>query len=361
MMNINDTDGLFTLDVEAGGRERSQFAILPRPKNNPDYIRYTAPGAAGVVYIHRAAWLEMRSIALRAGRNEAIAILLGRPCSDEDGNYTLVMAVEAALPGEYIGSSGSVKISAAGKAALKQRAAQNHAGWEDVGWFHTHPFGEPRFSPTDNDEQATRLEHQVGIVAASQYYHGHRGDPLGVYLGPAGHRLRGSVPAPQVERQSPTPVEEPSAAVERRSRPTRAEIPKRLPMGSVAVALILLTQLGLASWVRGAIRTRQTVTVVTQTRRVVRQVPGPFVAQQCVAGGQVSVPVPVPPAVARDVDLTVVNSAVAAARYMATSRNVTVTCLSPGTTTIELHDPSSHATADLVVTVFRINHLQVNP
>lgn len=362
-MSTNDTDELFALDITSSGREASRFAILPRPKNNPDFVRYTAPEAPSVVYIYRAAWYQMRDIALDAGRNEAIGLLLGRPCTDERGAYTLVMAVEAALPGEYVGMPGFVKISAAGKAALKARAAQKYPGLEDVGWFHTHPSGEPRFSQTDFEEQGTLLEHQVGIVAASECYQRGQGDPLGVYLGPVGDRLSGSVLPRQPKTMAPAPVEVAVPDDGRHARHRAPELLHRLPVGGIiAVAVLMLMQLGLASWVHGAIRAQpaaataaRAATVITRTRRVVRVVPALFTARRCAVGVRLSVPVRVSLARTSALRVTALNPAVASASYAAGNRELTISCLAYGTTTVELRDPSSRATAGLVVSVSSTN------
>lgn len=364
----NNADELFTLDTESSGREQSRFAILPRPAKHPDFVRYAAPRVSGAVYVHRSAWSQMRELAMSGGRNERIGMLLGRPCTDELGDYTLIMGVEAALPGEYVGTPGFVKISAEGRAAVKARAAQTYMGWEDVGWFHTHPLGAPSFSSTDFDEQGTLLDYQVGIVAATQHFQNGGSDPLGVYLGPVGRRLSGSIPAPLLKPLLPKPpsppVEQKDELVEPEGRRPRYFTPKmlnRLPVGDATViAALALTQVALATWVHSAIHstpaiaaasTAQVAPPRTTIKRVVRTAPGLISEARCMPGQRLTVPVRIPASDRYAVDVSVLDPAAVSATYTAQTSTLAVTCLSAGTSAIEFRDNATGASAGVVIDV----------
>jgi proteasome lid subunit RPN8/RPN11 len=362
-MSADNSAGLFDLDIEPRGRETSKFVFLPRPDRNPDFVLYTAPGIAGVVYIYRPAFEQMRKIALEAAPNETIGMLCGRPCMDDEGVYTLVMAVERARPGEYVGTPGSVRISAGGKAALKARAAQRWPGMEDVGWFHTHPRGEARFSNTDFDEQSTLVAHHVGIVASVDRYMSRRGDPLGVYLGPAGVRLAGT----RTPIALPAPPEAPvKPNVQGKPKYFTPEMLKQLRVGTVViVALLALSQALTATWVRGAIKDHEAsagnlvepTPVVSSpapgaiTKRVVRLTPALLAARKCSPGEQVRFAARVPRTFRDGLAVESLDTGIATADYDVAKRRVSVECLTVGDTVVEVRHGASGAAAAVAISV----------
>ncbi|WP_354699931.1 hypothetical protein DSM112329_00189 [Paraconexibacter sp. AEG42_29] len=368
-MSHEDTvEDLFELGIEPLGRETSKHVVLSRPDRNPDFFRYEGAGSNGVVYVHRDAAEQMRLISQAAMPNETIGMLCGRPCTDEHGDYTLVLAVEPARPGEYVGTPGTVRISSAGRLALRRRAAQRWPGWEDVGWFHTHPHGAPRFSSVDFDEQATLQPHQVGIVAAVSYYRNDREDPLGVYIGPNRDRLaRAHAPTPV---QYDTPEREVVVLEEEvvQTKYFTPELLKQLRVGvGASVAILLLSQALAANWVRGVVDDRALQTAgaavtpatvaaperktATRTKTVVRSRPALVTARRCEAGGRVRLGVQVPQAFRDGLAVSALNPAIATVSYDVATRSVDVTCLSPGTTVVQFRHSATGASASVAVAV----------
>jgi proteasome lid subunit RPN8/RPN11 len=353
-MSTDNDLGLFELDFTSGGRETSHLAFLARPAGHPDYVPYDAAAVTSVVYIHRVALEQMRTIALQSAPNETIGVLMGRPCQDDQGTYTLVMAVEQAIPGEYVGTPGSVRISGAGRAAMKARAAQRWPGWEDVGWFHTHPHSPARFSATDYDEQTTLLAHQVGVVASGRsFLNGDDAEPLGVYLGPSGHRLLARQPAalPAPHPVAPNPVDQPDLPKRRFFTP---EMLKNLPIGVATIVLLLVAlQVGGTVWVHGAVAGDQAQspnvlaaapgsdpapTVVT--KRVVERVPALLAARTCQPGERLEVAVRAPRAYRDDLMAASRDPRIAWAVYDTAAREVSVVCVADGETVIEIRHAS---------------------
>jgi proteasome lid subunit RPN8/RPN11 len=177
------------------GPSNVTLLVQPRPRRNSAYVIYGDALDAPEIHIHMRVTEDLRRATLDAVRNEAIGVLLGRPCRDVFGIYVVVENAMTAAYGEYADPHGAVSISAAGRTAMHRRAAQRHPTLEPVGWWRSHPRGMPRSSSLDLDEQdAYPRPYHVGIVVAAEHLddppsHAEHVDPLGVYVGRSGTRL----------------------------------------------------------------------------------------------------------------------------------------------------------------------------
>lgn len=244
-----DSVELFEVPFHARGRTTSDLLFQARPKDHHDFFPYEDREGSEVAFLHQRVLDDLRVDALRAVPNEIIGILVGRVCQDDLGTFVLVMAACTAAATEYEGTPGAVRISVAGKAALRARAARVWPGFEVVGWWHSHPHGPPRFSHEDFNEQATVGRDHVGIVVAAEAYARRRWapqEPLGVYLGARGIRLecRGRI-APDTRedaRDAPPP------------RPAPAGAPEIVRALVVATVVILLALVATAWWTQRELR-----------------------------------------------------------------------------------------------------------
>lgn len=354
---------LFELTATAPGRESSNAAYLPRPDGNPKYLPYGQPGMPRAVFVRRQAVDLMRKIALSADPNETIGVLLGRTCQDRDGEYTLVVGVEHAMPGEHEGNPGSVRIPASGRSMLKNRAAQNWPGWDDVGWYHTHPNSAPRFSQTDLVEQSTLLPNQVGIVASVRTFRNPDGtDPLGVYLGPAGRRLVAEMRPASEHAQLPTSVapQVPLAIAEPAVPPANMqrkppEFRKRLAFGALALVMMLaVVQVVGSVWLHNGIRGNHVETMksiqaveTNLTKSTGLIVPTVLATRSCKAGEQFSLNVRVPVSISRGLTVVAPNTQVAEAEFSPRLRELTITCIAPGRGAVELRSDATGAAVSI--------------
>lgn len=192
-------------------RERSRPAplVAPRPRRDSAYVVYCDALGAPEVHIHVRVVEDLRCAALGAMPHETIGALLGRACRDDYGVYVVVEHVLMATPEEHAGAPGALRIPALGRTSMHHRAAQRHPGLEPVGWWRSHPAGEPRFSAVDRAEQETYpRSHHVGVVVAADCFgawsvHGDRPrDPLGVYVGPSATMLACRLPADGLDERS---------------------------------------------------------------------------------------------------------------------------------------------------------------
>jgi proteasome lid subunit RPN8/RPN11 len=201
---------------------------------------------------------EMR----RRAPNETIGILAGRACQDALGPYLLVLAADGARPGEAEAGASHVRISGDGNTVVRERLARRYPAYDHVGWWHSHPRYEPRFSGVDVGEQRTWSNpNHVGIVVSGL----ERTEPIGVYRGPTARQLdpvttspfRASkaarrlappalhAPGPHVEpaNHMPLPTKTGSAGKESWLRTLSAEIPG--PHLAVLTTLVVVLQAGL--------------------------------------------------------------------------------------------------------------------
>lgn len=331
---------------ETRGRRSSSFLFLSRPPAGEDYVLYGSSSGAPCVFVHRRVLRQLRREAERATPNEIIGTLLGRPCQDEKGVYVVVGAAVTAARDEFVGTPGAVRISAAGKSTLRHRAGQQFPMLEEVGWWHSHPRGMPRFSPVDRNEQATYHTHHVGIVVAVE----HPRDEFGVYVGPEAQRLeRMTSPADGARPSPPAPRLTSDRAAEA-TPPARGggdpEVRKRLvSLAAVATLGLLVAMIGTALWTQQVVRNHSTANSSPQSPvrlRTIREHPrvrtrfGLVSTRTCRAGEQMDLKLFVPSALRSEAAATSGDTEVATAQMNPGRGTVTVDCLSDGRTAISV-------------------------
>lgn len=162
--------------------------VRPRPDRNRALEIFAADGDSFLAYVSADVLDFIKRQAKLAGDDEAIGLLAGRICHDpRSGPYTLVMAVGEARRGEFQATESSVRLLPVGHSSVRRRLEDAYPDREIVGWYHTHPHYQPRFSDVDMGEQATWNDpNYIGIV-----YSGiNKGEPFGVYRGPRASLLR---------------------------------------------------------------------------------------------------------------------------------------------------------------------------
>jgi hypothetical protein len=190
--------------LQARERSGGMLLVQPRPWRNTTYVIYEDAFDAPEVHIHVRVMEDLRHATLGAAPNDMIGALLGRPCRDDFGIYVVVEHALAAAPDEVARAPGAVRMSPAGRDAMRRRAAQRHPALEPVGWWFSRIRGAPRYEADDFAEQATSPSpYHVGIVAAAELFAdsapgaGEPVDPLGVHVGPSAAllaRRRQSIP-----------------------------------------------------------------------------------------------------------------------------------------------------------------------
>ena len=199
--------------VRRRGRSNVTLLVQPRPRGNSSYVVYADSLDAPEVHLHVRLLEDLRRAALEALPDETIGALLGRPCRDDYGIYVVVENALTAEPGEHTASRSEARMTDAGHAALHGRAARQHPTLEPVGWWHSHPHGEPRYSAVDRLEQATCTRpYHVGIVVVADRLDGapsgeaQDAGSLGVYVGPAATLLERRERLPATARSPATPT-----------------------------------------------------------------------------------------------------------------------------------------------------------
>jgi proteasome lid subunit RPN8/RPN11 len=102
--------------------------------------------------------------ARQAAPNEMIGYLVGRPFRDAKGPYAVV--TEAILAESARCGPAAVQTSLDDERGLLAALQADHPLAERLGWFHSHPFFLPRYSPTDKENQRFWSEsYQLGLLA----------------------------------------------------------------------------------------------------------------------------------------------------------------------------------------------------
>lgn len=174
--------------------------IRTRPEDNNRLRAFTAADDKFSVYVHAEVLDFIERQAALAGNNEAIGLLAGRICNDpRRGPFTLVMAAADARDGEFNASPSFVRLLPVGHTSLRQRLSEVHPDREIVGWYHTHPHWQPRFSEVDLEQQRNWEDpNHVGIVYGAH----HSGEPFGVYQGPHAILLTSRRPGGPIQREA---------------------------------------------------------------------------------------------------------------------------------------------------------------
>lgn len=179
-----------------------QHLVRPRPQEDGQFGLWVSDADHFSAYVHADVLDFIKRNGDTAAPHETIGLLAGRVCHDPvNGPYTLVMAAENAISGEFESGPGHVKLKAIGQTHLRRRLEDAHPDREIVGWYHTHPNYQPVFSPVDAKEQQTwNDQNSIGIVYSTD---GSGAESFGVYRGPESVRLR---PAREIPtRTIPTP------------------------------------------------------------------------------------------------------------------------------------------------------------
>lgn len=157
--------------------------VRPRPTASGSFKIFRSELDGFRVYIHREVIHSIIQHAEKGGVNEVIGLLAGRICVDPaTGPYTVIMVAGEARNGEFQSTAGEVELLAEGLDRVRSRIEDTHPDREVVGWYHTHPHCQPRFSSIDTREQRSWSDpNHIGIV-----YSGQKTDePFGVYRGPS--------------------------------------------------------------------------------------------------------------------------------------------------------------------------------
>jgi len=179
-----------------------QHLVRPRPQEDGHFGLWVSDADRFSAYVHADVLDFIKRNGDTAAPHETIGLLAGRVCHDPvNGPYTLVMAAENAMSGEFESGPGHVKLKGIGQTHLRRRLEEAHPDREIVGWYHTHPNHQPVFSPVDAKEQQTwNDQNSIGIVYSTD---GSGAESFGVYRGPHSVRLR---PAREIPtRTIPTP------------------------------------------------------------------------------------------------------------------------------------------------------------
>jgi proteasome lid subunit RPN8/RPN11 len=162
-----------------------------RPRTADRFVRYRANNDGFEAIVGRDVLELMRKHMELRAPDETIGILAGRSFRDSIGTYTLVVALEPALPSEASATPGHVSLSAQGDSAVRRRLFELEPTLEPVGWFHSHPRFEPQYSGEDRQNQSTwTSEHHLGIVISGcRKRWKSMQDQFGVYRGPESERL----------------------------------------------------------------------------------------------------------------------------------------------------------------------------
>jgi proteasome lid subunit RPN8/RPN11 len=141
---------------------RNEPAYRPRPVAMAGYHKFTSGNYDAFVKI--AALEAIAGRARRAAPNEMIGHLLGRPFRDARGFYAVV--TEAVVAESARCGPVTVETTLDDERELAGSLQADHPLAERLGWFHSHPFFMPYYSPTDLENQRFWGEsYQLGLLA----------------------------------------------------------------------------------------------------------------------------------------------------------------------------------------------------
>jgi proteasome lid subunit RPN8/RPN11 len=141
---------------------RNEPAYRPRPVSITGYHRYS--GGSYDAFVKVSALEAIADRARRAAPHEMIGYLVGRPFRDAKGAYVFVtdaIFAESARCGPV-----TVETTFDDERDFAATLLADHPLGEKVGWFHSHPFYMPSYSPTDLENQRFWSEpFQLGLLA----------------------------------------------------------------------------------------------------------------------------------------------------------------------------------------------------
>jgi len=141
---------------------RNEPAYRPRPVTMPGYHRFSNGNYDAFVAL--SALEAIADKARQAAPNEMIGYLVGRPFRDAKGPYAVV--TEAIFAESARCGPVTVETSLDDERRLLSTLLADHPLAERLGWFHSHPFFMPTYSPTDLENQRFWSEpYQLGLLA----------------------------------------------------------------------------------------------------------------------------------------------------------------------------------------------------
>lgn len=198
-------------------------------------------------FVARRVVREVEQLERRHRPDETAGLLFGRFFTDGEHDCVIVTDLVTPEPGEVVGTSSTVTITARGAEQMPVRARLRTPLADPVGWFHTHPRFEAFFSRTDEaEQQAWREPGSVGLVlsglpAAAR--------PYCVFVGPEAAPAEPVAPSKRLGRAEYSgPLRLPAAIPEaapppRVQRPLSRPTPRRsvwIGVGAVAAAAACL-------------------------------------------------------------------------------------------------------------------------
>lgn len=235
-----------------GTRVRVTLQLREPPVADREFLELRAASGART-FIHRRVLRDAASLTRRSLPNETGALLMGATFTDGRQPFTIVTDLVVPLPGEVIGTSATVTITAAGRRRMEAEGRLRDPIASGVGWMHSHPVQMAFFSGTDEIEQSKWSgPASVGLVVSGR----DDADPrFRVFLGAMAEEASeaGRVVAPRhvrrdarsrIRRIPPRPAEpvpalrNPERTVATARRRTRADV-RRNRRFAVALALAL--------------------------------------------------------------------------------------------------------------------------
>src|ERR1051326_818729 len=160
--NLEGIDAMMFRTVFQGTIIRNEPAYRPRPESMPDYHRFCSDEYDA--FVAHSALEAIAAKARQKAPNEMIGYLAGRPFRDARGASAVVTEVifaESARCGPV-----TVETSLDDEKKLLKTLGTEHPLAERLGWFHSHPFFMPTYSPTDLENQRFWSEpYQLGLLA----------------------------------------------------------------------------------------------------------------------------------------------------------------------------------------------------
>jgi proteasome lid subunit RPN8/RPN11 len=128
----------------------------------PDYHRFCSDEYDA--FVAHSALEAIAAKARQKAPNEMIGYLAGRPFRDARGAYAVV--TEAIFAESARCGPVTVETSLDDEKKLLKTLGTEHPLAERLGWFHSHPFFMPTYSPTDLENQRFWSEpYQLGLLA----------------------------------------------------------------------------------------------------------------------------------------------------------------------------------------------------
>jgi proteasome lid subunit RPN8/RPN11 len=141
---------------------RNEPAYRPRPIAMADYHKFSNGGYDALVAVSVLEAIADKT--RQAAPNEMIGYLVGRPFRDAKGSYAIV--AEAIFAESARCGLTTAETTLHDERELLATLLADYPLAERLGWFHSHPFFMPAYSPTDLENQRFWSEsYQLGLLA----------------------------------------------------------------------------------------------------------------------------------------------------------------------------------------------------